>query len=337
MSIYIGQPSTRKIIDLYGEISSGVTKLQPDFQRKFVWNDKHKEAFLETILCKYPFPEIYIADGNINVESKTTEKWVVDGQQRLATLMEYIDGQNIKLSKIPKFENLTEEEKKEFLSYSVVVRDLGNINLEIIKEIFRRINSVNYALNSMEIKNALYDGEYIETGKEILKNNIEFFEKFDIFSTNETLRMRDLEFIITLMSTIENNGYFASTKENENFIEMYNENYQNKGKIEEIFNLTLTFIKNLDLGPYSIWQKKSNIFTLIIEIASIIQEKKPDVDKINFILCNFEKQVLQNKNNNPESNLFAKYYINSLQGTNSKQARITRGIILKNYISENLN
>ena len=58
MDNYVGQPSPRKIIDIYREIVSEIVKLSPDFQRKFVWNDKHKESFLETILKKYPFPEV---------------------------------------------------------------------------------------------------------------------------------------------------------------------------------------------------------------------------------------------------------------------------------------
>lgn len=336
MDNYVGQPSPRKIIDIYREIVSGIVKLSPDFQRKFVWNDKHKESFLETILKKYPFPEVYIADGIIDTKNKTTEKWVVDGQQRLSTIVDYIDGKDMKLSKIRKFKDLSEEEQKDFLRYPIVVRDLGNIDITVVKEIFKRINSVNYALNSMEIKNALYDGEYISTAKEILQDNAKFFEKFDIFSTNETSRMKDLEFILTTMTTIENNGYFNSIKENEKYIEIYNEEYENKLSIKKLFQKTYTYIAELDLNPYSIWQKKSNIFTLIIEFAYIITDKEIDNTKMKSILEKFEDLVLTHKNNNQDEDIFAKYYINSLQGTNSKQARIARGKILRDYIIENL-
>lgn len=335
MDNYVGQPSPRKIIDIYREIVSEIVKLSPDFQRKFVWNDKHKESFLETILKKYPFPEVYIADGIIDTKNKTTEKWVVDGQQRLSTIVDYIDGKDMKLSKIRKFKDLSEEEQKDFLRYPIVVRDLGNIDITVVKEIFKRINSVNYALNSMEIKNALYDGEYISTAKEILQDNAKFFEKFDIFSTNETSRMKDLEFILTIMTTIENNGYFNSIKENEKYIEIYNEEYENKLSVKKLFQKTYTYIAELDLNPYSIWQKKSNIFTLIIELAYIITDKEIDNTKMKSILEKFEDLVLTHKNNNQDEDIFAKYYINSLQGTNSKQARITRGKILRDFIIEN--
>jgi uncharacterized protein with ParB-like and HNH nuclease domain len=64
--------------------------LAPSFQRKLVWNDMHKEDFIETILLMLPFPEIYLADGGINLETQTSETLVVDGQQRLSTIYEYI-------------------------------------------------------------------------------------------------------------------------------------------------------------------------------------------------------------------------------------------------------
>ena len=53
-------PSTKKISDLAGMIKWHELILQPEFQRKLVWNPKHKEAFIETILKGFPFPEIYI-------------------------------------------------------------------------------------------------------------------------------------------------------------------------------------------------------------------------------------------------------------------------------------
>lgn len=338
MADYIGQPSPRRIIDLYNDITNGTTKLQPDFQRKLVWSDKHKEAFLDTILNKYPFPEIYIADGDMNLQAKTTEKWVVDGQQRLGTIMQYIDGGNIKLSKVPIFADLDEETQKAFFNYSVVVRDLGNLEVNNIKEIFKRINSVNYALNSIEIKNALYDGEYISTADVILSENTNFFENFGIFSNNEKLRMKDLEFILTLMSTIENKGYFSNTKENDKYIQSFNEEYINSDYIRTQFKDVFDFISNMNLDPYSIWFKKSNIFTLIIEIFWLYSDKTISLDIFTTknILDKFEIEMLKRKNSNQDEDEFARYYINSLQGTGSKSARVIRGSILNDFIVKNL-
>ena len=84
-------PSNRKISALYKDIKRENLILQPDFQRRFVWNNKHKEKFIDTILEGYPVPEIYVAQRGIDIETIESEEVVVDGQQRLHTIVEYID------------------------------------------------------------------------------------------------------------------------------------------------------------------------------------------------------------------------------------------------------
>ena len=51
-------PGNKKISELYRRINEKSLILQPEFQRKFVWNTSHKESFIETILLGLPFPEI---------------------------------------------------------------------------------------------------------------------------------------------------------------------------------------------------------------------------------------------------------------------------------------
>ena len=85
-------PSTKKISDLIGMIKRGELILQPSFQRKLVWNLKHKESFIDTILNGYPFPEIYIAQSGIDIQTFQAKQVVVDGQQRLSTILNYLEG-----------------------------------------------------------------------------------------------------------------------------------------------------------------------------------------------------------------------------------------------------
>src|SRR5947209_14067410 len=66
----------------------GRLELRPPFQRKPVWTDKQRCALIESILMDIPVPEVYVqatqsADG-------TDEFGVVDGQQRLRTILQFI-------------------------------------------------------------------------------------------------------------------------------------------------------------------------------------------------------------------------------------------------------
>ena len=98
-------------------------------------------------------PEIYVAAGAVNTDTGEGTELLVDGQQRVTTLKQYFeDSPDLKWSKeVPPYSQLGETQKTaNFLEYQVVVRDLGNISIAEIKQVFERINSTNYALNVME-------------------------------------------------------------------------------------------------------------------------------------------------------------------------------------------
>src|SRR5690554_254007 len=70
-----------KIIELYNKLSEETLNLTPEYQRKLVWKKKYKVHFIETILMNFPFPEVYIASEEINVETMKAMEVVVDGKQ----------------------------------------------------------------------------------------------------------------------------------------------------------------------------------------------------------------------------------------------------------------
>lgn len=323
-------PSNKKISELYKRIKDKTLILQPDFQRKFVWTTTHKEAFIETILKGLPFPEIYTAQSGIDIEKIETQEVVVDGQQRLSTLVQYIDepeGSKIFGKLVPKFKALGIDNQKEFLNYNVVIRDLEDISSDYIREIFKRINQTKFNLQQVEIQNAVYDGEFITTAKEILKS-VES-QHIPIFSESEMSRMSDLHFILSIMSTLEIGGYFTRDSEIEKMVAMYNDNYPNKGLTLNNIVSVLLGIKSMDLEPDSIWYRKSNFFTLVIELC------KQDVinyDEIKSKLLILDTNVIANKYTPRDENEFATYYAYMYTGTNSRQARVIRSEIFNKNI-----
>ena len=88
-------PSNRKISALYKDIKRENLILQPDFQRRFVWNNKHKEKFIDTILEGYPVPEIYVAQRGIDIETIESDVILIAWPQRLHSIVEYIDERQV--------------------------------------------------------------------------------------------------------------------------------------------------------------------------------------------------------------------------------------------------
>lgn len=317
--------TTPTVSDLYEWIRADKINLRPDFQRKFVWTQEHQEAFIDTVLQGYPFPEIYVCQDNIDIDRMRTTQSVIDGQQRLTTLVNYIEGNfHRPLKSIISFENLDNTQKATFLSYQVVVRNIGQVEEGIVREIFRRINLTKFKLEDVEIHNAVYDGEFIRTAKSIV--NEANLQEFAVFLESEFTRMADLYFILQVMSTLEHGGYYNRETEVEKYIEKYNEEYPQSTSMQDTIKGALLVIKDLSLGADSIWFRKSNFFTLVVEIS---KANKIPSDLSERLLA-MEAKVLANKDN--RENEFGSYYNYMYQGTNNRKARVTRSEVFQRNI-----
>ena len=101
-------------------------ELNPRFQRRAVWTDKAKSSLMDTILHGKPIPKIFIRQ-KINVSTKTSIRDVVDGQQRLRTILSFIkDGFVVSKRQNPDnggllFSQLPEDLQAQVLAYEVSV------------------------------------------------------------------------------------------------------------------------------------------------------------------------------------------------------------------------
>ena len=320
------------ISDIYEKIQSGRLNLQPDFQRRFVWTPEHQEEFIGTILKGFPFPEIYVCTGEYDFENMRTSQKVIDGQQRLTTIRNYISGDyEFSFRELKPFDQLSQSEKKDFMSYQLVMRDIGDVDDSVVKEIFRRINLTKFKLEDIEIHNAIYDGEFIQVAKKLLNNLNGNLLKEKVFHESELTRMADLYFILQVMSTVENDGYYNADRELENNISKYNNKYENSQKMFELIMKAFNLIEGLNLDDDSIWLRKSNFFTLLVEIIFYFKSYGDSIEfNIKDRLLEFESNILSNKGN--KENDFGQYYSFMYTGTNSRKARVVRGEFFRKYI-----
>jgi len=69
--------------------TKGDLRLAPEFQRNKVWNDKARSYLIDTILRGKPIPKIYMRQL-LDVKSRKTTREVVDGQQRLHAVLDFL-------------------------------------------------------------------------------------------------------------------------------------------------------------------------------------------------------------------------------------------------------
>lgn len=140
---------SREIVDLVNAMRRDQLIISPFFQRNLVWRDTHRREFIETIIKGFPFPQIFLARGPIDLEQMTAVQCVVDGQQRLNAIRDFVSDRLEVQGKL--FSHLTAKAKEDFLKYEVAVIDFDlEATDERLKEIFHRLNRTYYSLSLIE-------------------------------------------------------------------------------------------------------------------------------------------------------------------------------------------
>ena len=80
-------PADWTISTLYDQIGKQID-LDPEFQRRNVWNTRSKSLFIESLFLGIPIPQILLSSR----PSQKSSFLVLDGKQRLLAIKEFIDG-----------------------------------------------------------------------------------------------------------------------------------------------------------------------------------------------------------------------------------------------------
>lgn len=325
--------TNRKIRVLLTAIRDEALVPQPEFQRRLVWANKHKRAFLNTVLEGLPFPEIYIASGTVDPVTGEGKELLVDGQQRVTTLNQYFLGSpDLVLGDVTPYARLPQPEQLAFLEYEVVVRDLGSIPLDSIREIFSRINSTRYALNAMELHNARYDGEFKKFGEAIAADD--FFEAHRVFTSSEARRMNDVLFALILVVTVVS-SYFNRDDELEDYLARHNERFGKSAAVRGRLRKAFKFIDAAAIESPRAWQK-ADLLTLIVEVDRALNKNELKLDPVaaGQRLDSFYNRVDRAAAGVTRVRRDAIAYYNAASRSNTDRGRrITRGEIVYSVIT----
>lgn len=324
-------PTSLKIRQVVRGLKDGTLIPRPEFQRRIVWTTDDKVRFIDTLLNAYPFPEIYVANGVVNVETGEGTQLVVDGQQRVTTIVQYFDGTLSLPQTIRPYALLSKDEKDDFLNYDVAVRDLGSISSEDIIEVFKRINATKYSLNDIEINNAIYTGELMRLAEGLTSHP--FFEEHRVFTPTDLKRMGDTRFLLQLIITMMS-GYFNRDDSFEEFLGAYNDSFGARDEIVSRLTHVFSFIDECGFpGKGRIW-KKSDFFTAAIEIDRALSDRV-DIQPTRVLetLQNFY-QTVDTEGMESGDPAVSTYYKAAVQASNDKANRIRRGEIISDLLRE---
>ena len=181
------------ISDLLNFYAAKSLDLNPWYQRRSVWSTPQKAYLINTIFERKPVPSIYIRQ-QIDVEHERSIKEVVDGQQRVRTVISYRNDElparhPAHRGKV-RYSELSKTEKTSFLSTAMSVGYLIGADDRDVIEIFGQINSIAKTLNPMEKLNAQFSGEFKQFCLNRASRKASLLEKHGTVHRERDIRIR---------------------------------------------------------------------------------------------------------------------------------------------------
>jgi hypothetical protein len=175
----------RSCADLYRMHDQGIIKIQPEFQRDFVWKGPDQTRFIDSLIKQLPIPSMCFA-----MDHKAQRWIVIDGLQRMSTIVRFLQGGDWNLSALDDIEAAiagksvaaikTKDNplhqyytRVENLSVPITVLRCDftkKTHMEYLFTIFHRLNTGGMKLNNQEIRNCIYGGTLNELLKELDKH-----------------------------------------------------------------------------------------------------------------------------------------------------------------------
>jgi hypothetical protein len=228
--------------------------LIPPFQRDYVWRQPEASKFIESLLLGLPVPGVFFAtDPNSN------KQLVIDGQQRLKTLLFFFDGffnpkpeeSNQRVFTLVKVQKPFEGKTYKTLEETDRIRlQTSIIHATVVKQttppgedtslfhIFERLNSGGRRLTDQEMRLALYHGPLIEKIKAL--NAYGNWRK--VFGKVHT-RLKDQELILRFFALLDDSS--AYERPMGEFLNKYAGRNQNASH-QHLGKLTASFTKTID-------------------------------------------------------------------------------------------
>jgi hypothetical protein len=336
----------------------GRLAIRPPFQRKPVWSAKQRCALIESILMGIPIPEVYVQVAL--TEDGTEEFGVVDGQQRLRTILQFVgvehakdqegeDQNSFSLEVLPDasiykdktFADIIGNARKNFFQYELCVRFLYEEDRAKVEDVFKRLNKFTMPLKAQELRNATYHGPFAMLSEQLADD--EYWAVNRIVSPAAIRRMADIEMMSDLLIGLLHGPQGGSAKIIDTYYEEYEQfedEFPAQNRIKRAFTKTLDTIKRLfrSIADVPRWGNRADCYSLFVALGNLLQRQAlpPNAEKqLRDKLIIFAKEVDQRLEDPTAmtSSLSKKYARAIEKGSNDKARRSDRHEVLTRIIS----
>lgn len=321
----------RSCADLFRMYQQDILKIQPEFQREFVWKGPDQSRFIDSLIKQLPIPSMCFS-----YDPEKQEWMVIDGLQRISTIVKFLEGGDWKLSKLSDIDqNISGKSvaaikvsdsklhkyytRVENLAIPVTVLRCDHSkksHLEYLFTIFHRLNTGGMKLNNQEIRNCIYGGPFnrlLKTLDETLS-----WRRINKMQPKNHYRFTKQELILRFFAF-----YFNLDKYDGNLAKFLNQFMHERRYLDvgQQAGLTILFEATSDLIYDQIFHKKSPQKLSITIIESL------------FVGVGRNLHGLADLTNNQ----MAEKYENLLQHPNFSEASLKEGLSKKQKLIDRLN
>jgi Protein of unknown function DUF262 len=237
----------------------GTLNLDPPFQRRSVWKPGAKSYLVDTVVRGLPTPLIFLRE-RIDPETLRPMREVIDGQQRLRTLIGFIDEGALADFDVGRdrftvkavhnsdiadkaFKKLDPATRSRILGYEFSTQVLpSDTEDRDILMIFARLNSTGTPLNPQELRNAEFFGQLKTLMYQLAYEQLERWIGWRVFNEDQIARMAEVEMTSDLALNIMGGLTGKSQPKLNKFYKDYDGQLANAGEIARRFRLVMDAI-----------------------------------------------------------------------------------------------
>jgi len=271
----------------------------PNYQREFVWSIKQSSLLIDSFLCGLPVPPVffYIDERNKNL--------VIDGQQRILSIVFFLDGyfgkesthgkrQVFRLTglgdknpfngkKFTELEDAAQRKLKQAVLRAMNIRQLNPVGESTSAyHIFERLNTGGTPLKPQEIRNCVFKGEFSNLLKDLNKDsnwrNI-------IGKPNLDKHQKDIELILRVFSLVNASEQYE--KPMKEFLNKAMKKHET-GESKKVNNFLKVFPEVTKIIVNTIGEKPFHLrgplnISALDSVMSVLIEQHNKIDKINLV------------------------------------------------------
>lgn len=351
--------NTMTIKEIYDSFTKHSLIIDNSYQRRKVWMPQDNIRLIETILLNLIIPEIFLWPADINPDNGDTITHIVDGQQRINAIIDFVSGEYKLQAKYllnndtradfanKAFSDLTPELRTHIWMYNLSIVNIDrSCTIDDVKRMFYRLNLTDYSLNDQEKRNSLIS-EFGDVSHGLSEND--FWEEHKLFSASDVRRMKDVEYCSNII-ILAREGIVDQTN-NKKINVVYDdlkEEYPDKEQDIQLISVTMEMIDRLtNRDTFSFISKKSQMYTLfslcfnIIENDIEITDETVETFRLFVIAYNKFKNEMDLSFEDPECTLIyegiRKYKLAASEGVNKIGNRVIRFEVLKKFCIESKN